>query len=115
MSGDAPPPPEDKDLPLLLGMGAGILGIGLIAAAYGNNERRREIFFAQLAAGLVQHGLRYVSASFGRAVGNLPVWNVTFVHPFVGVQTVRVMLPAEAKPYAESTCAAVVQKVAAAI
>lgn len=100
---------------LLLGLGAGIVGLGLIAAAYQSNEQRRETFLSQLAAGLRARGLEYVSATFGRAAGNLPVWNVTFNAPLYGVQSLRVVLSAEMQPYADATCAAVIEYIAAAV
>lgn len=94
-------------------LGAGLVGFGLVGMIYLNNEQRREAFLERLATGLRAHGLEYVSATFGRAVGNLPVWRVTLHTPDGGVQTQRIELPAGTEPYADATCQAIVAHVVA--
>jgi hypothetical protein len=91
----------------------GLLGLGLVAMAYQNNEQRREAFLERLAAALRDRGLAYASATFGRAAGNQPVWRVTLHTRDGGVQTHRVLLPEGTEPYAEATCDEVVARVAA--
>jgi hypothetical protein len=102
---------KDDELALLIG--AGLLGAGVLAMVYQNNEQRREAFLERLSTGLRALGLMYVSATFGRALGNLPVWRVTLHTRDGGVQTQRVELPAGTEPYADTTCQAVIARVAA--
>lgn len=89
------------------------MGAGLLAMTYQNNEQRRETFRERLATSLHAHGLVFVSATFGRAVGNLPVWRVTLQTPDGGVETLRLVLPAGTEPYAEAAFQAVVEHVVA--
>jgi hypothetical protein len=102
-------PRKDDDFAWLLG--AGLVGAGLLAMTYQNNEQRRATFLERLAKRLHDHGLMFVSATFGRAVGNLPVWRVTLQTPDGGVETLRLVLPAGTEPYAEAALHAVVEHV----
>lgn len=88
------------------------MGLGVLAMAYQDNEQRREAFLERLAARLRAHGLAYVSATFGRAAGNQPVWRVTLRTPDGGVRTHRVLLAQGTEPYADTTCDQVVTRVA---
>lgn len=90
-----------------------MLGVGLLAMAYSNNEQRRETFLELLADELRKQGLIYASATFGRAAGNVPVWSVTLRSPEGGIQTRRVELPQGTEPYSRETCDAVVRAVVA--
>lgn len=75
---------------------------------------RREIFLERLAARLKAHDLNYLSATFGRATENLPVWIVVLRVPSEeGVRTIRVELPAEMEPYSDLTCDRVVAQIIA--
>jgi len=94
---------------VLLGLGA--LSIGMLAMAYQNNEQRREAFLKRLEERLQAHGLEYASATFGRAAGNRPVWNVTIRTAGGGVQSLRIQLAPGTEPYAATTCEEVVRAV----
>ena len=98
---------------MLLGAGIAVtaVGFGLLAMAYQNNEQRRETFLERLATDLHERGFVYVSATFGRALGNLPVWRVTLETPDGGVETLRVVLPAGTAPHADEACDAIVEHV----
>lgn len=96
-----------------MGIGVATFGLGVLVMAVQRSEERREKFLERLSADLEARGLAYVSATFGRAAGNLPVWRVTLHTPDDGVRTVRVVLPADAEPYADDTCTEVVSRVAA--
>jgi len=98
-----------------VGTGLALVGVGVVAMAYQNNEERREKFLERLAAGLRERGLAYASATFGRAAGNQPVWRVTLHTSEGGVQTVRILLPGGTEPYAETTCEQVVARVVAEV
>ncbi|XXT22057.1 hypothetical protein WME94_10910 [Sorangium sp. So ce429] len=104
--------PEKDDFAALLVAG-GLLGLGVLAMTYQDNEQRRQAFLGRLAAGLQAHGLAYASATFGRAAGNQPVWRVTLHTRDGGVRTHRVLLAEGTQPYAESTCDQVVARVVA--
>jgi hypothetical protein len=107
-------PPKDDDFALLLAAGlVGVVGVGVLAMVYQNNEQRRATFLERLATRLHEHGLMFVSATFGRAVGNLPVWRVTLQTRDGGVETLRLVLPAGTEPYAEAAFQAVVDHVVA--
>jgi hypothetical protein len=104
----------DEDFARLLA--ASILGAGvggLAATAYQSNEDRRAWFTQRLADELAKHGLQFLSAAFGRAAGNVPVWLVTLQDPFDGVRQVQVRLPRGTAPYEEATCAQVAEAVVA--
>lgn len=92
-------------------LGAAVAGVGMLAAAYQNNEERREVFLERLVTNLRAHDLICASATFGRAAGNVPVWRVTLRTPDGGVRTVRIVLPAGTEPYADVTCDVVVARV----
>lgn len=105
---------KDDDFAALLVAG-GLLGLGVLAVAYQNNEERRKAFLENLETELRAHGLAYASATFGRAAENRPVWRVTLHTRDGGVQTHRVLLPAGTEPYAVATCKQVVERVVAEV
>lgn len=90
-----------------------LVGLGMLAMAYQDSERRRQAFGERLTAGLQARGWVVASATFGRAVGNQPVWRVTLRTRDGGVHTHRVLLPHGTDPYADATCDQVVEAVAA--
>ena len=85
----------------------------LVASAYESNETRRTLFARRLSDELAKHSLQFLSASFGRAAGNVPVWLVTLQDPLDGVRQVKVSLPGGTDPYEETTCATVAELVIA--
>lgn len=92
----------------------GAIGLGALAASYQHNEQRRQQFVDRLRRELEEHDLHLLSATFGRAAGNVPVWSVTVRTPYDGVRGFEVKLPSDSEPYGEDGPALLASRVAAA-
>lgn len=92
---------DDLTVPILVGLGAALVGIGGYVAW--SEYEKRQTFRTRLAGRLAEHGLALVTSDLGRSSDAAPLWQLTVQHPALGVFALSARYPLGADPYSELT------------